>query len=414
MRFLHLSDLHLGKSIHGVSLLENGDQPYWVEKFLHLTREVQPDAIVIAGDIYDRSSPSGAAVELLDHMLTELTGMSVPVMLVAGNHDSGQRLAFAEKLLARQGLHISGLLPRSHKLERVTLHDEYGPVHFWLMPYVFPALVAQALGDDAIPDYDTAVRRLLAAQETDFTQRNVIIAHQNITAGGAEAIRGGSESMVGGLGQVDHTALDGFDYAALGHIHAACHVGRECVRYAGSPLCYHFNETKQPPKGPVLVTLGEKGAAPVIETLHIPPLHPMRELRGEYESLRDAALASETRGEYVRVVLTDCRITPEISDFFRTLYDARSSVLMELVSEFRPFGEGPETPPSADVREKAVEELFMDFYTERSGGIVPSDADAALMRFVGEQVRRADMEHGPEQSDIDALLAFITEQEAQQ
>ena len=209
MRFIHLSDLHLGKMLHGVSLLEKGDQPDWVKKFLTIVAEKQPDAVVIAGDVYDRSMPSGAAMQLLSHMVTELASRNVPVLITAGNHDSGERLSCFKDILSRQNVYISGELQR--ELTHVTLHDEHGPVTFWLLPYVFPAAVAQILGDDTIRDYDTAVRRLLAEQNVDFSVRNVIVAHQNETRGGVEGIRGGSESMVGGVGQVDYTAFDGFD-----------------------------------------------------------------------------------------------------------------------------------------------------------------------------------------------------------
>ena len=132
-------------------------------------------------------------------------------MMVAGNHDSVQRLSFAGPLLARQGLHISRPLFGSDRLERVTLNDEYGPVTFWLMPYVYPALIAQAIGEECPRDFDGAVRALLARQNVDFSQRNVLIAHQNVTASGREGLRGGSESMVGGVGQIDYSAFDGFD-----------------------------------------------------------------------------------------------------------------------------------------------------------------------------------------------------------
>ena len=267
MRFIHLSDLHFGKMLHGVSLLENGDQPDWVEQFLALAAEKQPDAVVIAGDIYDRSMPSGAAMQLFSRMVTELSKRNVPVLIAAGNHDSGERLSCFKDILSRQNVYIAGEVRR--ELTHVTLTDAAGPVTFWLLPYVFPAAAAQALGDETIRDYDTAVRRLLAAQEIDPSQRNVIVAHQNVTKGGVEGIRGGSESMVGGVGQVDCSAFDAFDYAALGHIHAAYAVGRAAVRYAGSPMCYHFDELRQPKKGPLLVELGAKGTEPVVETLSI-------------------------------------------------------------------------------------------------------------------------------------------------
>ena len=411
MRFLHLADLHFGKTIYGTNLLENGDQGDWVTRFLALAEELRPDAVLIAGDVYDRSAPSGDAVQLLSRMLSALNGQGVPVLLTAGNHDSVQRLSFLRPLLAREGLHISGAL-RSPTLSRVTLRDEYGPVHFWLMPYVFPALIAQALGDDSLRDCDSAVRALLARQEIDFSERNVLLAHQNVTANGAEGPRGGSESMVGGVGQIDWTAFDGFDYVALGHIHAAYPVGREAVRYAGSPLCYHFNETRQPAKGPLLVELGEKGAPVRTRTLTIPPLHPMRELRGGFEELRDAELADTRRGEYLRVVLTDRRVSPEIAAFFRELCAGRDSVLMELCSEYRQFTGEAGAPSREAVEQKSIETLFCDFYTERSGGVPPTDADEALLRFAGEQLRHADVHTLPTEREIRKLLDYLSEQEA--
>lgn len=410
MKFLHLADLHLGKSIHGVSLLENGDQRVWAERFLELVRETRPDAVVVAGDIYDRSAPSGDAVALLDSMVTALAELGTAVLLIAGNHDSGQRLSFGGSLLAKQNIHISGVL--SPELPCVTLTDQHGPVNFWLMPYIFPALVAQKLGDDSIRDYDTAVRAMLARQNIDFSQRNVIVAHQNVTAGGREAERGGSESMVGGVGHVDYSAFDGFEYAALGHIHAAYPVGRKAVRYAGSPLYYHFDETKQPEKGPVLVELGAKGTEPKMETKKIAPLHPMREIKGAYDEIREAELRNTSRGEYIRIVLTDRKPEPEIRDFFHTLFENRGSIVMELVSEYSQFGAVSAIPTARMAQEKAVEDLFMDFYSQRCGGAFPDCREQELLRFAGEQVRNAGLRGGEDTLDRQAgdLRNFALEQ----
>lgn len=410
MKFLHLADLHFGKSIYNISMLEKGDQRAWVDRFLELARDVRPDAVVIAGDVYDRSSPSGDAVVLLDHMITALAEMGVSVMLVAGNHDSGQRLSFGGSLLARQKVHIAGVF--SKELVHVTLTDQDGPVTFWLMPYVFPALVAQALGDESIRDYDTAVRRLLEAQNIDFTQRNVLVAHQNVTANGEETQRGGSESMVGGVGQVDYHAFDGFDYVALGHIHSSYHVGRKTVRYAGSPLCYHFRETRQPVKGPVLVELNAKGAPVTLETKEIPPLHPMREIRGSYQEIQEAELRNTSQGEYIQIVLTDRKRDPDSYGFFSSLFERRGSLLLELASEYSPF-----TPVhdalAEQMKEKPVEELFADFYAQRSDGATPDALENELLRFVGEQVRGSSPMDDKEklEKQVNALLKFAREQE---
>ena len=413
MRILHISDLHLGKVIHGVSLLENADQPVWAERFLALADQLRPQAVVISGDVYDRGSPSGAAVALLSHLIEGLAERDISVLLSAGNHDSGQRLAFARDILAKQKVHIAGTVER--ELCHVTLRDEYGPVHFWLMPYVFPAAVAQVLGDDTIRDYDTAVRRLLEVQGIDKGERNVIVAHQNVTARGAEVPRGGSESTVGGVGQVDYTAFNAFDYAALGHIHAAYPVGREAVRYAGSPLCYHFNEVRQPAKGPVLVELGPKGTPPRIETLTIPPLHPMREMRGAFEELREQELSGNARGEYLRLVITDQPLTPEISDFFQSLAEQRGSILMDRTSEYRRFTEDITGTDTQAIREKTLEELFADFYTDRAGGNEPETQDLALLHEAGELLRNSPPAVGKrdavEPEITAALLQYLLGQE---
>ncbi len=229
MKFLHLADLHLGKSIYGVSLIDNGDQIFWARRFLEKAAALKPDAVVIAGDVYDRSAPSGDAVMLLNYILTELEQMDIPVMLIAGNHDSGQRLSFAGSILAKRRIYIAGSVDAEITHVTVSDKDGSGEVTFWLVPYLFPAAAAQKLGDDSIGDYETAMRKLLERQGIDFSKRNVLVAHQNVTAGGREAGRGGSESMAGGVGQMDYRVFDGFDYVALGHIHASCSVGRREV-----------------------------------------------------------------------------------------------------------------------------------------------------------------------------------------
>ena len=412
MKLLHVSDLHFGKVIHGVSMLENGDQPHWVDGFLALAKEISPDAVVIAGDVYDRSSPSGEAVTLMSRMLTELEAMGIVVMLVAGNHDSGQRLEFASGILSRQNIHIAGSVTK--KMPRVVLCDEWGKVNFFLMPYVFPAAVAQALGEDEIRDYDTAVRRLIAEQNIDPSERNVIIAHQNVTVNGREFERGGSESAVGGVGQVGHTAFDCFDYAALGHIHAAYKVGREGVRYAGSPLCYHFDETLRPDKGPILVEMGDKGSDLKIQTLRIEPLHPMRIMKGEADALYERELARDARCEYLKLVITDKPMTAEIADRFQSLAESRDSILMERISEFRHAAVETETPDGAFVREKTPEELFADFYQQRVGS-EPDEKDARLLHYAGELLRNNPFEGGkPDVADEklkEKLLTFLLKQE---
>ena len=390
MKFLHLADLHLGKTIHSINLIESGDQPAWVDRFLALADEVRPQAVVIAGDVYDRSAPSGEAVTLFSRLLTGLNDLDAAVLIAAGNHDSGQRLAFAAPLLSRQKVHIAGVLEEGGALRRVTLEDEYGLVRFRLMPYVFPALAAEKLGEKGFANYDAAVRALMAAQDIDPAERNVLVAHQNVTANGREAERGGSETMVGGLGQVDYTAFDAFDYAALGHIHAAYHVGRREVRYAGSPLCYHFNETLQRAKGPVLVELGPKGEAPKITTLTIPPLHPMREARGALEELKRAEEARTETGEYIRVVLTDMRQNPQIREHFEQLYRSKGSKLLELSSDYRPEKRSGTARDMEALQTRLLEEVFSEHWQENHSSRALTEAQQAILRKAGDLTRHTD------------------------
>ena len=351
MKFFHLGDLHFGKSIYGLSMLD--DQRYFVNRFLECCALESPDAVVIAGDVYDRAAPSGDAVELLDFFLTKLTEMNIPVMLIAGNHDSGQRLSFGGSIMAKQNVHIAGTL---HKvIEHVTLDDPdgFGPVTFWLLPYIYPEIVSHILEDEEIRTYEQALRRIVEEQDIDPDCRNIIVSHQNVIADGREAERGGSESMVGGVGQIDYSAYNTFDYAALGHIHSSYPVGREAVRYAGTPICYHLSETRQSEKGFVEVVLGEKRAKADIRIRGVEPMHRMRYLVGTKETVYDILKHDNGRNEYIGITLTDERTTPESSKYLRSLLEERGSVLLEFLSSYHAFTGNVATPKAGRDAEKA-------------------------------------------------------------
>ena len=401
MKFYHLADLHFGKSVYGLSMLD--DQRHWVERFLQICAEGRPDAVLIAGDVYDRAAPGGDAVELLDHMLTELAEARIPVLLIAGNHDSGQRLSFGRTMLARQHIHIAGTAKK--ELDRVTFPDPdgFGPVTFWLLPYTYPEQISLLLGEE-LRSYDQAVRHLLELQEPDPAARNVILSHQNVTVNGKEMERGGSESMVGGVGQIDFTAYDAFDYAALGHIHSAYPAGRPEVRYAGTPLCYHLAETRQQNRGFTEVVLGRKGDPPEIRRVGVEPLHRMRWLTGTRETIYDLLRDDPGREEYMGITITDQRITPEISAYLRQLLSARGSLLLELISTWSAFSGEAGSAEAQAVESKALEELFADLYEEQSGGTPPTDDEFALMQEAGELVRNGDPHQPADPKDVERLL----------
>lgn len=405
MKFLHVSDLHIGKCVCGVSMLGGGDQAYWIDRFLELCDSEKPDAVLIAGDLYDRALPSGDAVETVNRLLTELSSRDLCVFLIAGNHDSPERISYADAFLAKSNVYAAGTL--TEKLTKVTLSDACGPVNVYLLPYVFPERVRALLKDDGITDYDSAVRAILARQDIDTSQRNVLVAHQNVITPGKTEIFGGSESVIGGVGEVRADAFDAFDYVALGHIHAAYPVGRESVRYAGSPLCYHFDETKQAKKGPVCVTLGPKGTEPDIRTILIPPLHPMRIVRGSYEEVRKDLVRADHRGEYLSVEITDQIITSMIYNDIVSIAGSHESVLMKIHSDYEAFSEDAGSLKEEDAASSTPEQLFAMFYRARSGGAEPDDNELAVIKKAGEIVRNSGGTLGDD--DVAALLSFAEE-----
>lgn len=313
MKFLHLADLHLGKRVNGFSMLE--DQAHILRQILAILDDEQPDGVLIAGDVYDKSVPSVEAVELLDGFLTELRARGVPVLLISGNHDSPERLAFGGRVMDSCGIHISPVYDGA--LAPVTLHDEFGPVHVWLLPFVKPAHVRRWFPDADIESYTDAVAEAVAHMDIDTAARNVLVTHQFVTGGA----RSGSEELsVGGTDNVDSGVFAPFDYVALGHLHGAQHIGRETIRYAGSPLKYSFSEARQH-KSVTVVTLGEKGDVQV-RTVALTPLRELREIRGNYDELTARSFYEHTtyRSDYLHLILTDEQDVFDAMSRLRTIY----------------------------------------------------------------------------------------------
>ena len=313
MKFLHLADLHLGKRVNGFSMLE--DQAHILRQILAILDDEQPDGVLIAGDVYDKSVPSVEAVGLLDGFLTELRARGVPVLLISGNHDSPERLAFGGRVMDSCGIHISPVYDGA--LAPVTLHDEFGPVHVWLLPFVKPAHVRRWFPDADIESYTDAMAEAVAHMDIDTAARNVLVTHQFVTGG----TRSGSEELsVGGTDNVDSGVFAPFDYVALGHLHGAQHIGRETIRYAGSPLKYSFSEARQH-KSVTVVTLGEKGDVQV-RTVALTPLRELREIRGSYDELTARSFYEHTtyRSDYLHLILTDEQDVFDAMSRLRTIY----------------------------------------------------------------------------------------------
>lgn len=383
MRFLHIADLHFGKIMNERSLVKE-DQPFWKERFLETAESTKADAVVIAGDVYDRSTPSSEAVKLLDEMITELSERNIKVIMTAGNHDSGVRLGFAGDILKKSGVYISGVLSQKDGIiPHVTLEDKYGEITFWMMPYIFPSLVNEVLGTE-FRDYDSACRALIEHQNIDFSKRNVMVAHQNVTRDGNEAERGGSESMIAGVGGIEYTAFENFEYTALGHIHAAQYIGRKNIRYAGSPLCYHFDEAKYQNKGPVLVEINAKGEEASVEVIPIAPLHRVRVLENTFDEIIRNELKNTEGNEYLKAVVTDRRLTPEMSDELRTVAVSNGSIMMETISSYGVKTENGQDMTGNINGKKSVTELFSLFYSQMKNGADPDEKDAGIVRTIFE------------------------------
>ncbi len=350
MKLLHLSDLHIGKRVYEFSMLE--DQKYILGEILGIVDRERPDGVLLAGDIYDKTVPSGEAVQVLDGFLTALADHGVPVFLISGNHDSPERIAFGAEIMSGRGVYVSPVYDGTGR--SVVMEDQYGPVTIWLLPFLKPAVVRHAFPDQEIGTYEDAVRTAVERLEVDTGTRNVLVSHQFVTG----AFRCESEEVsVGGLDQVGVSVFAPFDYVALGHIHSPQHVGRETVRYCGTPLKYSFSEVSQE-KSVTMVELFEKGTIRVSQ-IPLRPLRDMRKLRGTYMEVTSRDFYKEMNTEdYVQITLTDEDDIPEGIRKLRTVYPN----LMRLEYDNRRTREDREVEAGSQEKDRTPLELLEEFY----------------------------------------------------
>ena len=350
MKFLHLSDLHLGKRVNEVSMLD--DQDYILHQILEITDVESPDAVVIAGDIYDKSVPSVEAVTLFDWFLVALAKRRVPVLLISGNHDSPERLSFGSRLLDASGIHISPVY--SGEVRPITLQDEHGPVHFWLLPFRKPAHVKRFFPDEPIESHTDACRAAITQMNVDFSARNVLVTHQFVT--GASTCES-EELSAGGTDNVDASVFDGFDYVALGHIHGPQNIDSSRIRYCGTPLKYSFSEAAHH-KSVTVVSLGEKGDLS-LQLCPLYPKHDLREIRGSFASVTDREFYANTDADdYLHIILTDEEDVPEAVGKLRQIYPN----LMKLSYDNTRTRADHVIDAAADVQHKTSLQLFEELY----------------------------------------------------
>ena len=376
MRLLHCSDLHLGKRVHECSMTE--EQRHILKQIASIAVAQQVDGIIIAGDLYDKLVPSIEAVGLLDEFLTSLWEQHLPVYLISGNHDSPERLSFGTQLLEQNDVYLAGIF--TGKAQHLSLQDAYGALELYLLPFIKPAVVRSFYPEESIETYEDAVRVVLSHSHIDPQKRNVLVAHQFVTNNGREPERSDSETLsVGALDQVDVSLFDGFDYVALGHIHGPQKIGRETVRYCGSPLKYSFSEWRHK-KSVTIVELKEKGIV-LLEQVPLQPIHDLREIRGTLSSLlQPEVVAQGDPQDYLRVILTD-EIPPyDPLGQLRQVYPN----LLRLDFERNEVAAMESITAAQDVEEKTIMELFSDFY-EMANDRSMNEAERAVMEQIWKE-----------------------------
>lgn len=373
---MHLADLHLGKRVNGFSMME--DQEYILNRILEIMEEEQPDGLLIAGDVYDKTIPPAEAVRLMDDFLTAVAAKHVPVFLISGNHDSAERVAFGHQLMQGSGIWISPVYDGT--IRHHTLEDRWGEVNIYLIPFLRPSVVRSFFPDVEIEDYTDALRTIIEDLQVDTSRRNVVLAHQFVTAAGALPETCDSEQLsVGGLDRVDGSVFSPFDYTALGHLHGPQRVGSETIRYAGSPLKYSFSELHQK-KSVTVVELRAKGETE-IRQIPLQPRREMIELRGTFEEiLEEARKKGELQTDYYHMILTD---ETDVVDALSRLREYYPNIML-LDYDNRRTRSQKEVEQLDRVEERTPGELFAALYEQQNGQEMDSDRKEYLDGLIRE------------------------------
>lgn len=366
MKVLHVSDLHIGKRVNGMSMLD--DQRYILRQILDIAEKRQVSVLLIAGDVYDKASPSAEAVTVFDAFLTDAVAAGLRVLAIPGNHDSAERIAYAQGLLEKQGVCLPPVY--AGEVERVELADEHGPVEFWLLPFLKPGDVRRFFPDEEIgDDYSAALRAVLGACAIDQGKRNVVLSHQLVTAYGTAPDCADDEIKLGGMDNVDVSVYDAFDYVALGHVHRPQRVGRDTVRYSGSPLKYSFSEARYD-KSAALIELGEKkpgddvGECVSFELIPLVPLHDVREVRGTLADVLAMGAAHDASQDYLHITLSDEH--PQL-DAMARIHEVFPNAMMLDYDNVTVLIDRPQTQLTVDPDSMDTLDLFSAFYESQVG-----------------------------------------------
>lgn len=352
MKFLHLSDLHLGKRVHNFSMID--DQKYILEEILKIADEEKVTGVIIAGDVYDKPVPSAESVALFDDFLVRLAKRNLQVFVISGNHDSPERIAFGERLMRHSNVFLSPVYRGD--IEPIILEDEYGSVFVYMLPFIKPVHVKHFLEETQIDDYTEAMQSVISHMNIDSRERNILVAHQFVTG----AVKSESEEIsVGGLDNVDASVFAPFDYVALGHIHRAQKIGKETIRYCGTPLKYSFAEAEHK-KSVTLFDLTEKGEVKIC-TKELKPMRDMIKIQGFFGELISSDFYEKIdKDSYVQITLFDENDVPNAFGRLAVIYPN----LMQLKYDNKRTRESGEIVDSAESLSLSPENLFAQFYEE--------------------------------------------------
>lgn len=370
MKFIHLSDLHIGKKINEISMLE--DQKYILEQIADYIRKNKPDAVVIAGDVYDKSVPSSEAMNVYSSFVEQLSDMAVPVLVISGNHDSAERLSYFGDIMKKHGIFLG--TDAASAVEPVTLRDEYGEVNFYLLPFIRPSDVNNAF-ETSCGSYTEAVAEVIKRMNIDTGKRNVIVSHQ-YTAGASVC---DSEILVGGIESVDASVYKDFDYTALGHLHTPQDVGSKNIRYCGTPLKYSLSEVGVS-KSVTVVTLKEKGVVDV-DTVPLMPLRDMRKIKGLFQDL----MKGEPTDDYIYVELTDESDVPFAGTELRTIY---RNFISASYTRFSSYGYFAGSAEFSSPDEKTPQEIFTELFKTQHNDKEMSEIQLKILQKTIERIWR--------------------------
>lgn len=381
MKILHTGDWHIGKLVHGIHMTE--DQAHMLKQMLDWIRVNQPDVVLVAGDLYDRSVPPTEAIELLSDVLSQLVNdLKVPTIVITGNHDSQERVSFTSSILEKQGLYIR------HNLEKLTepiiLEDTYGPVHIYPIPFMDHQQVKQLYDDETVTDFDEAYRVIMADIETvrDDSVRNICMTHAYVTSGQAVEVSDSVRPLsVGGSEYVDISHFKGFDYVALGHLHRPQRVGFDHVRYAGSLMKYSFQEASQH-KSMTCIEMDGSGQISISDVT-FEPIRDMRIIRGKLADLIEKEVYGlENTADYIKAVLLDDQLLYEPMSSLRTIYPNVLSMSYE-----RDQNKTTDTLTLQQFEEKSAYDLFLTFYEAVEGEALSKEADASLKDVIDQVLK---------------------------